>query len=350
MTSRTADEEVKGVDDFGEEDDLMFGPELSQFADGSAEPLVRDRTPARQLALVVFASACCGLTATTLGYDVGIMSCAIVLIKEELALSELKEEVVVGALNFVAALGALVAAQTADALGRRATILACCALYVVGTLLMALARGFWVLLLGRAVTGLGVGVSFVVTPVYIAEITPARLRGALGAVFDVSINVGIVLGYVVGFAVETRVSRANVAWRLMLGLGLVLPCVVLLTLPALPESPRWLVARGARADALRVLRAISADEAEARATADAIAAGLARDREAPVTWRELLVTGGPALRRLATLVTLFGVWQQATGSEAILYYSPTFLEVGGWGGWGERRARDPAPTARARLV
>ena len=65
MTSRTADEEVKGVDDFGEEDDLMFGPELSQFADGSAEPLVRDRTPARQLALVVFASACCGLTVCT---------------------------------------------------------------------------------------------------------------------------------------------------------------------------------------------------------------------------------------------------------------------------------------------
>ena len=111
---------------------------------------------------------------------IGIMSCAIVLIKEELALSELKEEVVVGALGFVAALGALVAAQTADALGRRATILACCALYVVGTLLMALARGFWVLLLGRAVTGLGVGVSFVVTPVYIAEITPAR-RGDAGA-------------------------------------------------------------------------------------------------------------------------------------------------------------------------
>ena len=137
----------------------IFGSELSTFADGSAEPLVRGAPP-RQLALVVFASVCCGLTATTLGYDVGVMSCAIVLIKDELALSEVKEEIIVGSLNFVAALGALVAAQTADALGRRATILACCVLYVVGTLLMALARGFGVLLLGRAVTGLGVGVSF----------------------------------------------------------------------------------------------------------------------------------------------------------------------------------------------
>ena len=202
------------------------------------------------------------------------------------------------------------------------------------------------MLLGRAVTGLGVGVSFAVTPVYIAEITPARLRGALGAVFDVPINVGIVLGYVVGFAVETRVSRANVAWRLMLG-SLVLP-VVLLTLPALPESPRWLVARGARADALRVLRAISADEAEARATADAAAAEVANDRDAPVTWRELLVAAGRALRRLALLVRA-----SASGSRrrARRRSSTTRRPSSRWGGEREeRRARDPAPTARARLV
>jgi hypothetical protein len=124
---------------------------------------------------------------------------------------------------------------------------------------MALAPNFETLLLGRIITGLGVGVSFVVVPVYISEITPSDARGALSTCFDISINVGILFGYLAGFLVaetsffgvgENLTDESK--WRIMLGLGGILPAIVIVSLTALPESPRWLASRG-RTDEARIV-------------------------------------------------------------------------------------------------
>jgi len=219
---------------------------------------------------------------------------------------------------------------------------------------MALAPGYGTLVLGRIVTGLGVGVSFVVVPVYISEITPSEYRGMLSTCFDVSINVGILLGYVTGFLVtELGGGRLSdeATWRLMLALGGLLPVGVMVAMAWLPESPRWLMARGRPEQARAVLTTFLGDADLAGETIVSIKrtmdedAGLLVETPAggggrgggalPLTWRELLrldalpnPADGYLLRVVATVVGL-GFWQQATGSEAVLYYSATFLEEAG---------------------
>ena len=126
--------------------------------------------------------------------DVGIMADALDLIQDTLDLTTAEIQFAVGSLNFVSAFGTLIAGQTSDVLGRKRTVLICCALYIVGTFCMSAAQDFTLLLLGRIITGLGVGVSFVVTPIYITEISPPSARGMLSTCFDISINGGIVLG------------------------------------------------------------------------------------------------------------------------------------------------------------
>lgn len=116
--------------------------------------------------LVLVAAA----TAATLGYDVGIMAAAIQPIQAQMQLSGVQKELAMGSLNFVAAAGALLGGTVAHRSGRKPTVTLCSWIFVVGTLMMALAPIYSILLLGRIVTGVGVGVSFVVAPVYLAEV------------------------------------------------------------------------------------------------------------------------------------------------------------------------------------
>jgi Sugar (and other) transporter len=116
--------------------------------------------------LVLVAAA----TAATLGYDVGIMAAAIQPMEDTMNLNGVQKEVAMGSLNFVAALGALLGGRVANDYGRKFTVKVCCWIFVVGTILMAGAPGYWSFLLGRIVTGMGVGVSFVAAPVYLSEV------------------------------------------------------------------------------------------------------------------------------------------------------------------------------------
>lgn len=173
-------------------------------------------------------------TAATLGYDVGIMAAAIQPIVEEMHLDSLHKELAMGSLNFVAAAGALWGGQVANKKGRKPTVTLCCFLFVIGTCCMALAPNYASLLLGRIITGLGVGVAVVVTPVYLTEVAPTEKRGEINTIFDVAINFGILLGYVVGFCVQ--VLPVPHKWRVMLGLGLVLPLLVFMYVIPLPRT------------------------------------------------------------------------------------------------------------------
>lgn len=261
-------------------------------------------------------------TAATLGYDVGIMAAAIQPIEAEMNLTGLQKELAMGSLNFVAAAGALLGGAVADKRGRKPTLQLCCWLFVAGTLLMGLAPQYYTLLLGRIVTGIGVGVSFVVAPVFISEVAPTHLRGQLNTVFDVAINGGILLGYIIGYLVQITPLQDQHKWRLMLSLGIVLPIVVLGSIAALPESPRWLMLVHQEDAAGAVLRRLGSSELETQQTIAAIAAELELERRRPPTNHQKWTPG----RRLA--VTL-GFWQQATGTEAVLYYSADFLARAG---------------------
>ena len=274
---------------------------------------------------IFFVATAAALTAATLGYDVGVMAAALDRMGS-FHMSSFEKEVLVSSLNFVAAVGALIAGATADFLGRRRTVAVCSFLYLVGTALMTVAVTYGMLLGGRVITGLGVGISFVVGPTYISEIAPHTIRGKLATIFDVSINAGILFGYVVGYAVQNLFGSYSddVRWRIMIGAGGVFPVLVAIFLVWLPESPRWLLRQGREAEAVTVLEKVIPLHEVAPAVRDICA-----EESAQAGWCETLWPRESYLRTALGIAFGLAFWQQITGSEAVLYYSPTFLKNAG---------------------
>lgn len=268
-------------------------------------------------------------TAATLGYDVGIMAAAIQPLEAEMNLNSVQKEVAMGSLNFVSAVGALLASSVANQRGRKPTIKVCSWLFVVGTLCMALAPDYWILLLGRVITGIGVGVSFVVAPVYLSEVSPAEIRGQINTVFDVAINGGILLGYVVGLLVQTIIPESSSKWRVMLGIGIILPVAVIYNIELLPESPRWLVMTKQSEAASQVLEQIGQNPRQIIRTVTSIEEELASDEQngcsSVISLRQAVLS----MPRDMRLAIALGFWQQITGTEAVLYYSADFLSHAG---------------------
>ena len=287
-------------------------------------------------AAVVLVVACASSFSFLLGYDIGIMSGAKRLIKIDLGLSEGDVELLVGILNLVSGPGGLLSGRLADTMGRRAAAAIACAITLVGALTMAAAQSFAVLLTGRVVTGIGVGCCFHIAPLYIAEVAPKHVRGRLMSFFDLSINVGILAGYLVGWALTPRATRdtaggaAGAAWRTMLALGAIPPALNLLALLRLPESPRYLVAAGREREAADVLSLVY-HPAEASATLDLLRSE--RRGNKPLNLcaglRRVLLPARGAPRALIVAGLGCAFWQQATGVEAAVYYTPETLEAAG---------------------
>ena len=298
---------------------------------------------------VIVCVACASSFSVLLGYDIGIMSSAKRLIADDFSLDEGQVSVLVGILNIVSGLGGALSGRLADSMGRRPTAACACIITLGGALLMSMAPGYGALLAGRTITGVGVGFCFHVAPLYLAEISPKGIRGKLTSFFDLFINVGILLGFIVGWALTPAAVTAGgpsmeehqhtsmeehqhaiSAWRVMLGLGALPPLLILLSLGWLPESPRFLVASGRDAEARAVLHRIyAADEAEQ------LIASLGEERRqtkplplcAGMRRVFLPARGAPRAMILAGMGCAF--FQQATGVEAAVYYTPETLEAAG---------------------
>ncbi|KAI5061169.1 hypothetical protein GOP47_0023674 [Adiantum capillus-veneris] len=296
---------------------------------------------------LTFHTWCCILLTTVsamlMGYDVGIMSSAILFITEELKLSTLKQEVIVGSLNLVAAVGAIAAGFFANRFGRRDTLGFAAFVFFVGAVILAAAPGFSLLMVGRVLTGIGVGFAMMIAPLYSAEISPARVRGFLVSFTEIFVDVGILLGYVVGFVFQFLDPSYN--WRLMLGVG-ALPAIILAygTIFILPESPRWLVMHGRHEDAMKVLEitvCAEDDKETQRRLVEIIEANEAEQSNhssGGFTWSKLRFSymkdrlRSPSFCLLARMyVVALGVnfFQQAAGIEATVYYSPVVFKIAG---------------------
>ncbi|CAM9113165.1 unnamed protein product [Ectocarpus sp. 13 AM-2016] len=281
-------------------------------------------------AIVYMSAFVSSLTSVLLGYDVGVISGAIKYIQEDFGLSTLQKAIIVSSLNLVAAGGGLIAGSVSDTLGRKRSIAAACLVFITGSIIKIAAQSFGVLLLGRIVTGIGVGCGFVVAPVYIAEITPPHIRGRLTSLTaDISINMGIVIGYLVAFGVASTVEDDSGKWRTMLGISIVPPFIILSSLCLLPESPRWLLGKGREIEAFAVLCTIvpTGDVAKRELAEMKTIAG--EEDSVKSSWSELMCTASPALKSTVLLGLGLGIAQQASGSEAAVYYSPSVLSDAG---------------------
>lgn len=255
------------------------------------------------------------------GYDTGIIAGAILFIRRDFGLSTVAQGLVVSSLVFGALAGAVVTGYLSDRFGRRRLLLLAGVVYAAGALGAALAPSVTALIGFRVLLGLAVGVSSVVVPLYLAELAPTSVRGALTSLNQLMIAIGIFVSYLVTYLLS---GEGN--WRMMLGLAAIPAALMLVGLWFQDESPRWLVAHGhvdqARAVLIRTHGAndVQREMAEIqRANQTGSALGLF----------QMLHT--PWLRRAVLLAGMLAVFQQLVGINTIVYYAPTILNAAGFG-------------------
>lgn len=271
--------------------------------------------------LLALASGSAALGGLLFGFDTGIISGALLYISSSFGLDAGGQQIVVSVLLLGAILGVVASGTILDKIGRKRTLVLLAAVFAVGAIASSLAPDFGILVAARFVLGVAVGASSNAVPVYIAEISPAAIRGRLVAMYQLMVAVGIAVSYLVAFLLSSGQH-----WRLMLGVAAIPAVAMLVGVLVLPESPRWLVSRNRRGDARNALARLvgSADEVECEL--DAFAENIANEQR--VSFRSLLRK--PYRSGVAICVTLAAT-NQLVGVNAVIYYAPTLLVQAGLG-------------------
>ena len=277
-----------------------------------------DKIDTNKNQLLIF-STVAALGGLLFGFDTGVISGAIPFIKLEFYLNSYQEGFAVSNLMIACVIGALIAGPIADWTGRKKVLILCAVLFIVSAILSALPRSFTELVIARFIGGIGVGVASVVSPMYIAEISPAKIRGRLVALNQLAIVIGILLSYLSNWLlVDTGINN----WRYMLVAEILPATTFLMGLFFILESPRWLTKEGLEKDALDVLKVVAGVE-NADHELQEVKKSLA---EKKTSLKELL---HPSLRRVLIVGILFSLFAHITGIDTIIYYGPIiFLESG----------------------
>lgn len=267
--------------------------------------------------LIYFFGALGGLL---FGYDTGVISGAILFINQDLGLdnSPSLSGLVVSSILIGAMLGAGAAGPLSDSLGRRNLILIAAVTFSVGAIGAALAPGVGVLILFRFVLGIAVGAAALIVPLYLSEVAPTEIRGAISSLNQLMITVGILVAYLIN-----ALLAESEAWRTMVGLAVIPSLVLLVGMYFMPETPRWLVSRGRDDDARNVLR-LNRDEA---AVEEEIQEIKQVEREEEGGLEELIA---PWVRPALVVAIGLAVFQQIIGINTIIYYAPTTLTQVGY--------------------
>jgi sugar porter (SP) family MFS transporter len=254
------------------------------------------------------------------GFDTGIISGALLFIKQEFGLSAGLQQLVVGSLLLAAVVGALLGGPISDAWGRKRTLILAALVFGVGALVASYSPNLAVLVVARVLLGLAIGIASMIVPVYIAEIAPPRVRGALVSLQQFMITVGIMVSYLVSYAFS-----GSGAWRWMLGVGMIPAAILFVGMLPLPESPRWLLAKDRRQDALGVLHRIRHEEHNPEAELAEIEA--VHKMQAGVSYRDLF---RPSVRPALIVGVGIAFINQMVGVNAVIYYAPTILKDAGF--------------------
>jgi sugar porter (SP) family MFS transporter len=266
-------------------------------------------------------SAVAALGGLLFGYDTGVISGALLFIRHVMSLSPTLQGIVVAIALAGAAVGAAVAGNLSDRVGRRRVILTAGLLFIAGAIISAVAQGVTVLLIGRFLVGLAIGVASMLTPLYLAEISPASDRGAIVSLNQLCITGGILVSYLVGFGL----ASVSGGWRWMLALGAVPGVILSVGMLVLPESPRWLAGHGRVQEAETVLRHL-------RGTANIVSelstlrTDIAREGRQLARASDLL---SPRLHRPLIIGIGLAMFQQVTGINTVIYFAPIIFQSAG---------------------
>ncbi|KAJ3502320.1 hypothetical protein NMY22_g18624 [Coprinellus aureogranulatus] len=248
--------------------------------------------------------------------------------------SVVRSGLIVSLLSIGTLVGALLGAPTADFLGRRLALVVESILFMVGVAIQVSAFTVWQqVAVGRLVSGFGVGALSAAVPMYQAETAPTQLRGTLTATYQLFITMGILVAYCI--AIGTRSIAGAASWKLVIGLGMIWPGILILGIAFMPESPRWLAARGRTHDAMQAVARIYGvpkDEAPTNrfvvAEVDEIVNQIETEKRFKAGWIDCFSPQHKTLYRTLLGMSLQSL-QQLTGANYFFYYGATvFQSVG----------------------
>jgi sugar porter (SP) family MFS transporter len=265
---------------------------------------------AQSLNYVVLLAATAAISGFLFGFDTAVINGVLLLLRRQFALSNLQTEIAASSLLLGCLLGAAGASIIGDRYGRRKSLIASALLFAFSSIGAALASTVMIFSVARLFGGLAIGLASVLTPVYIAEISPSTNRGTLVSLNQLAIVVGILSAYLINWRVA---PLGESSWRWMLAVAAIPSLAFLFGLLLIPESPRWLISIGHHEEGERVLVRIFGEQT-AKQQVQAVEQAAAGEEG---SWHEVL---SPSMRKRLVVGMLLALFSQITGINTVLYY------------------------------
>ena len=269
---------------------------------------------------VLLLAATAALGGLLFGFDIAIITGAGPFLTEHFKLNDLSLGWAFSSLLFGCALGATIAGRLTDFYGRKKILLVVAALFAITSLGTGMAPTFTFFIIARFIGGLAVGGASILSPLYVAEISPPSLRGRLGTLYQMSIVTGILISYAINYLLRD-IGSAN--WRWMFITGVIPSILFFAMLLSAPETPRYLFMAGKEREGFAILERIAGRES-AEFEASEIRASLLNKRKA---WRDLF---RPGIRRAVLVGFGLAILVQVSGINTIIDYAPAILKSAGW--------------------
>ncbi|XP_068654980.1 probable inositol transporter 2 [Aristolochia californica] len=272
-----------------------------------------------------------GIGGLLFGYDTGVISGALLYIRDDFAAVDRKtvlQESIVSMAVAGAIIGAAVGGFMNDRIGRRKSVLIADFLFFIGAVIMAAALNPLMLIVGRVFVGFGVGMASMTAPLYISEVSPPKIRGALVSTNGFFITGGQFLSYLINLAF----TRAPGTWRWMLGVAGLPALLQFFLMFYLPESPRWLYRKGKEDEAKAILRKIYSED-EVEGEIDALRDSVETEIKEEGSSEKINITklfSTKSVRKGLIAGVGLQIFQQFTGINTVMYYSPTIVQLAGF--------------------
>ena len=280
---------------------------------------------AKASSLVIRSAIVAAVGGLIFGFDTAVISGANAALKKQFHLDDGGLGATVAIATVGTIVGALIGGRSADHFGRRKLLFFIGILYILGALGTALAPSHLVLMIFRFIGGIGVGLSSVCAPIYTAEIAPARVRGRLVGLVQFNIVLGILVAYLSNYIIDLIVHDQEIAWRWMLGVMVVPSVLFLVFLMTVPETPRWLMAKGHEEKAIAISRrlcnTVEESDEQIQEIRDQLAAAGSQATLSQFFTRRYF--------KVIALAFFIAMFNQLSGINAILYYAPEVMKQAG---------------------
>ena len=288
-------------------------------------------------AYVIFMAAVAAIGGILFGYDTAVISGTTDIVRNQFSLSASGEGWYVGCALIGSIIGVLCAGSLSDYIGRKITMLISAALFSISAIGCAVCGSFDALVAFRIIGGVGIGIVSIVSPIYISEVSPAKIRGTLVSLYQLAVTAGFLLAYLANWAIDAGIDPAAAAdaglwsrmfnaeaWRGMLGSETLPALLFLFIIFFIPESPKWLIIRGKSSKAIAVLSRILGSEDEINAEVEATRSSSGEDKG---SWSDLLKPGILVAVLAGCAIAILG---QFMGVNAVLYYGPKIFSEAGF--------------------